>query len=182
MPHDTAKHFFVIPSSVLYTVVTTMVQFSITHFTYISQIRWNSFSNRQAVCGQPRSDSTSTCVAVSYIIVQHLLWLYLYHLPQPSFIYTCVASSNLNFFFFFWCCSSGQFRAQILCDQTMFSCDRCQKVFQYKGSLSRHRWKCERLRVLTCTLCTKEFFRMDVLKEHVMTVHKTVPTRYDSFI
>lgn len=68
---------------------------------------------------------------------------------------------------------SGMFLAIARSDKTIYTCQRCHKVFQYKNSLNRHKWKCERLRVLTCSVCSKEFFRVDMLKEHVMLNHST---------
>lgn len=52
--------------------------------------------------------------------------------------------------------------------QSVYVCGRCNKTFLYSQSLSRHKWKCERLRVMNCPLCGKEFFRADKLKDHLI--------------
>jgi hypothetical protein len=53
-----------------------------------------------------------------------------------------------------------------------FECSRCFRKFSYKQSLNRHKWKCEGLRMLNCQWCKYETYRVDALKDHMMSKHK----------
>ncbi|XP_076460727.1 uncharacterized protein LOC143293577 isoform X21 [Babylonia areolata] len=48
-----------------------------------------------------------------------------------------------------------------------FSCCKCGRQFQYRRSLTRHKWKCESSRVLNCTLCRYTTYRPDSLRAHM---------------
>ncbi|KAK7481217.1 hypothetical protein BaRGS_00027477 [Batillaria attramentaria] len=53
-------------------------------------------------------------------------------------------------------------------------CDNCGKLFTYKRSLSRHRWKCVGLRTLHCHVCDHVSYRPDHHKRHLSKAHGIV--------
>ncbi|CAG5117065.1 unnamed protein product, partial [Candidula unifasciata] len=49
-----------------------------------------------------------------------------------------------------------------------YTCDNCGKSYTLSHVLSRHRWKCQGLRVINCNVCQASFYRMDHLKKHML--------------
>lgn len=56
-----------------------------------------------------------------------------------------------------------------------YNCNRCGRKYKYQGTLSRHiRYECGTIFKFSCSNCTKQFRRKDILKLHLATVHKIV--------
>uniref|UniRef100_A0A0B7B453 C2H2-type domain-containing protein n=1 Tax=Arion vulgaris TaxID=1028688 RepID=A0A0B7B453_9EUPU len=49
-----------------------------------------------------------------------------------------------------------------------YKCDNCGKSYTLSHVLSRHKWKCKGLRVITCHVCQASFYRLDHLKKHML--------------
>ena len=49
----------------------------------------------------------------------------------------------------------------------MFTCDKCQKVFNYKKNLKRHKEQVHDGLTWPCTRCDKTFSRAATLKKHM---------------
>uniref|UniRef100_A0A0B7B1K8 C2H2-type domain-containing protein n=1 Tax=Arion vulgaris TaxID=1028688 RepID=A0A0B7B1K8_9EUPU len=54
----------------------------------------------------------------------------------------------------------------------MFECETCGKAYSYRRCLQRHLWQCNQMRQLKCTLCDKEFYRSDKLRNHMRHLHR----------